>query len=141
MPDSQLINYLLFAALTAYVLADGWAQGGITLRNRQYIPPTEQPAINADLHGWLPLCYTLTCCCAAAASHEWRWLPIGLLLRLGLFDIILNRRKGDPLFAVGYSAQLDKALRKIAGTRADLLSAALRLSAAAAALVALWWLP
>ena len=57
----------------------------------------------------------------------------GVLLRVGLFDIIMNIRRRDPLFSVGYTAQLDRLLHTLAGSRADILSAGLRVVALAAA--------
>ena len=134
MLEYQLIAGIIFACLTLYVLLDGYAQGGITGRNRLYVPPKEQPAINTDLHLRLPLCYALTCVCAAGATYEWRWLAIGGLLRLALFDASLNLRKGDKLFALGSSAWSDKLL-----SRAPWLNPVLRGGALVAAVALLVW--
>ena len=127
--------FALFAVLMAYVLIDGTAQGGITARNRQYVPPVEQPAINTDLHRLLPLLFCLLLA-TMAAGWGWKWPLIGGLLRLALFDAALNRRKGDPLFATGRSAALDKLL-----ARAPALNPLLRTGALAAALALLFLLP
>ena len=122
----------LLAILLAFVAIDGWVQGGITARNRLYVPPSEQPAINRDLHLLAPLLYTLLLL-ALWLLAGWQWAVVGALLRVGLFDIILNLRKGDPLFFVGYTAHTDRLLRTLAGSRADILSAGLRVVALAAA--------
>lgn len=125
---------LLFAALLAYVCLDAWAQGGITLRNRRYVPPTEQPAVNTDLHWLLPACYAITCA-VAAAGFGWCWFAVGVLLRTAVFDPVLNRRKGDNLFALGSSSEVDRLLRRLGGRHAERLSAAVRVVALAAAIL------
>ena len=122
----------LLAILLAFVAIDATVQGGITLRNRLYVPPSEQPAINRDLHLLAPLLYTLLLL-ALWLLAGWQWAAAGALLRVGLFDPIMNLRKHDPLFSVGYTAQLDRLLRTLAGSRADILSAGLRVLALAAA--------
>ena len=126
MPDLQAIAILL--CLLAFVAVDGWVQGGITARNRLYIPASEQPAINTDLHLLAPLLYTLLLLTLWLLAG-WVWPVAGVLLRGGLFDPIMNIRRRDPLFFVGTSAQLDRLLRTLAGSRADILSAGLRVVA------------
>lgn len=117
--------------LLIYVLLDAVLQGRLTLRNRQYVPPSEQKGINLDLHVLSPALYALYT--YAVADLDWRLWLLALALRLGLFDPVLNLVKGDPLFAVGSSALTDKLLQKLAGARASWLSGAVRLAAVAAA--------
>lgn len=131
MSDSQVIKYIIFAGLVAYVLIDGTAQGGITGRNRQYVPPTEQPAINLDLHILLPALFGLLLA-ALWLGFGVKWPLIGGLLRLALFDAALSFRKKDPLFSVGTSAALDKFF-----ARFPALNPVLRIAALAAAVAGL----
>lgn len=99
----------LLALLVVYVLIDGYAQGGITLRNRQYVPMSEQPAVRIDLHWLMPLCYVILLV-VLSLWRGWLWAAEGALIRVALFDPILNLRKRDSLFAVGSSGWLDKFL-------------------------------
>ena len=124
------MSALLFAILLAFVAVDATVQGGVTLRNRRYVPLAEQTAVNTDLHLLSPLLYTLLLL-ALWLLAGWVWPVAGVLLRVGLFDVILNARRGDPLFFVGYTARTDQLLRTLAGRRAMLLSAGLRLVALA----------
>lgn len=117
------------AALLGSIVSSAWAQGGITLRNRLYVPPSEQAAINADLHYLLPVEYVMLCIIIARHTG-WHWLAIGLLLRVALFDAMLNYRKGDAPFSVGHSGRLDRLLTPAR-------SAVLRLAALAAAVALL----
>ena len=120
--------YALFAILLAFVAVDATVQGGITLRNRRYVPLAEQTAVNTDLHLLSPLLYTLLLLTLWLLAG-WVWPLAGALLRVGLFDVILNARRSDPLFYVGNTALVDKLLVAIAGSRADILSAGLRVLA------------
>lgn len=128
--------WLIFAALAFAVVCDAWAQGGITLRNRQYIPPSEQRAINTDLHLLLATTFFLSAGAAVAlAARQWEWIYVAGLLRLALFDPVLNTRKGDPLFATGGSAMTDRLLARVPAINPVLRVAAL---AAAVTVVALF---
>lgn len=118
----------LLAILLAFVAIDALVQGGITLRNRLYVPLAEQTAVNTDLHLLAPLLYTLLLV-TMWLLVGWQWAAAGALLRIGLFDPIMNIRRRDPLFFVGYTAQLDRLLRTLAGSRATILSAGLRVLA------------
>lgn len=117
--------------LLAYVLLDAVLQGRLTLRNRKFVPMSEQKGINLDLHVISPALYVLYI--YSVADLDWRLWLLAVVLRLGLFDPILNKVKGDPLFAVGSSALTDRLLRKLAGVRASWLSGAVRVAAVAAA--------
>lgn len=101
--------------IIAYVLLDGYAQGILTKLFRQYVPPKEQELINLALHKALPICYALFVISVARYAGG-EYLAIGLLVRIGLFDPVLNWAKRDPLFAVGSSATLDKLLRRLSPT-------------------------
>lgn len=117
--------------LLAYVLLDAVLQGRLTLRNRRYVPMSEQKAINLDLHIISPTLFVLYT--YAVAGLDWRLWLLALVLRLGLLDPVMNKVKGDPLFAVGSSALTDRLLRTLAGARASWLSGAVRLAAVAVA--------
>ncbi|WP_188559724.1 hypothetical protein [Hymenobacter glacieicola] len=101
-------------ALLCYVYIDARAQGALTLLSREFIPPTAQQRLNQPLHRAYPACYALLVFTVAFLMRNPWLLLAGVLVRVAVFDPILNWRKGDPAFAVGSSASTDKAIRFIA---------------------------
>jgi hypothetical protein len=98
--------------LVAYVLLDAYSQGLLNRLTRRYVPPVEQPTVNRALHVLYPACY---CILIGVVALKWglQWVSIGLLVRVALFDAVLNRTVGAHAFAVGQSAFLDKLLRRL----------------------------
>jgi len=118
-----------FVALLLYVVLDATAQGKLGLLNRQFVPPAAAPQVDLPLHKLYPACYAVLAL-PLAYFAGWHWLVVAGLLRLALFDVVLNAAKSDPLFAVGSSAWTDKAIRKLAPNKPEALSATLRILAA-----------
>lgn len=130
-----MINSIIipFIALLLYVILDATAQGKLGLLNRAYVPPAAAPQVDLPLHKLYPACYAVLAL-ALAYFAGWHWLVVAGLLRLALFDPILNAAKSDPPFAVGSSAATDKFLRRLAPAHPERLSATLRILAALLAL-------
>lgn len=118
-----------FIALLLYVVLDATAQGKLGLLNRAYVPPAAAPQVDLPLHKLYPACYAVLVL-ALACFVGWQWVIVGLLLRIALFDPVLNAAKSDPLFAVGSSAATDKLLRRLSPVHPERLSATLRIAAA-----------
>jgi len=123
--------YLLL--LPAYVLVDAYAQAHITMLFRLYVPPAHQELINQVLHRAIPLLYVLLT--VAVCRGWWPGYVVALLVRVALFDPVLNLVKGDFLFYVGSSAWLDKTLRQLTPeSGGELASVLLRVLALAGAI-------
>lgn len=125
-----------------YTLCDAVAQGTLNLINRQYVPMSEQPRRNFALHGCYGVCYVLLAISVAVATASFYVLLVAFLVRAGLFDVVLNLTKHDPLFSVGTSATTDKLVNRAAGllrTSPAIISGGLRVlcMVAAVALVVL----
>lgn len=98
--------------LLAYVLCDAYSQGLLNRLTRKYVPPSEQPTVNRSLHVLYPICYGLFVG-AVASKYGLHMLGIGLLMRVAVFDLVLNHTVDAPAFSVGQSAKLDRFLRKL----------------------------
>ena len=129
------MQWLYPALLAGYVAVDALAQGGITLRNRQFVPMSEQPAVNRDHHVLMPALYAMLALSVFLSDGRLEWLSLAAMLRVALFDPIISARKGDPLFALGTSALTDKILGRISQKWAV---PALRLVALLGAVYMLW---
>ncbi|MBG8552371.1 hypothetical protein [Hymenobacter guriensis] len=123
--------------LTLGVVVDARAQGLLNLLTRRYVPSTEQARVNVPLHYLYPWLYVLLLVSVGLEYRDglvWhvdRWV-IAALLRIALFDPVLNWSKGDPVFAVGSSALVDKLLRRLTpASEGRVASAFLRVAAAA----------
>lgn len=129
------MQWLYPALLTAYVGIDAVVQGRITKRNREYVPMSEQPAVSFDHHILMVTLYLLLAVAVFLSDHRLEWLSFAALLRLALFDILLNATKGDPLLALGSSANTD---RFLASLHLWWASIALRVACLAGAAYMLW---
>jgi hypothetical protein len=72
---------------------------------------------------------------------SWLHLAIALLVRVAVFDIVLNYAAGDKLFNVGQTAKTDKLLQWTAaklGLSASVLSAILKVISILLLLVVVW---
>ncbi|MBC6988571.1 hypothetical protein [Hymenobacter sp. BT491] len=96
------------------MLIDAFVQGRQTLRNRLYVPTSEQKSVNLDLHVLLPTLYALLS--IAVCGTDLHGYLIALAVRIVLFDPVVNIAKADPVFSVGESALLDLLLRLCADT-------------------------
>lgn len=119
-----MITWLLFLALVAYVALDATAQGKLTWVTREWVPMSAQDKVSVSLHWLYPACYAVLALVAAGLTHRWAWLLVALLLRLALFDPLLQWARGDKLFSLGSSSYLDRQL-----ARAPWMSMAVRLAA------------
>ena len=144
------MSAILFAL---YTLLSGAQQGIIIFLLREFVPPRYGIYINAAFHAGGALIYGLLVSYAAHVTHAplWPTVAIAVLLRIALFDPAVNlarswvaHREGrawEPVFAVGFSALFDRALRRVANALAlnpSALSAAVRVSALGAIAGLLW---
>ncbi|MBX0290098.1 hypothetical protein K3G63_06590 [Hymenobacter sp. HSC-4F20] len=119
----------LLVLLPVAVIIDAVAQGKLNLVTRQWVPPTAQKQVNLPLHYMYPWLYVLLVGAVYVATWNIAVLPVGLLLRLVLFDPALNYAKGDEMFAVGSSAATDNLLKLVAaklGVKPETISMLLR---------------
>ena len=91
----------------------------------RWAPPAEQDAVHLPLLMYYPACFGLLPCVVAVNSGS-HWIVVGGLLRLAVFDPVLNWTNRDPTFSVGSSACLDRLLTALAGRPALLLSSVVR---------------
>lgn len=120
--------YLLFWPALCIALAGG--QGWLLPAIRRTPPGTTEANQQAMALHWLPsAAYFLPLFLCPASVALWQWGLLAFAVRVALFDPVLNYFAGKPLFYVGFTAQSDKLLRTLAGSRATILSAVLRVVA------------
>ena len=127
--------WLPYAYWPAAVLLMAWLQGWLLPAIRRTPPGAEAGRQSFALH-WVG---------SAAYYLPWLLTPTLPLLacaaiaRLALFDPLLNAFSSRAMFYVGQTAATDKLLRKVAGGRAEALSAVLRLVAVGALGLGFWY--
>ena len=120
--------YLLFWPALCIALAGG--QGWLLPAIRRTPPGTTEANQQALALHWLPsAAYFLPLFLCPASVALWQWGLLAFAVRVALFDPVLNYFAGKPLFYVGFTAHTDRLLRTLAGSRADMLSAGLRVVA------------
>lgn len=110
MPDNQVINWLIYASLLLYVALDATGQGKFADLTREVVAPTKQPAVDLVLHRIYPAKYVVVALMLWAATSWWAWLPVAGLLRLAVFDPVLQWSRKDKLWSLGTSARFDQLL-------------------------------
>lgn len=123
---------LLFWPLLA--AAQALSQGALLPAIRRTPPGPEADAQASALHGWGTVAYGLPMVLIPWLPLPWvAWVGAAFLSRALVFDPVLNKAAGRPVFEVGQTAWSDKLLRRIAPARPERLRAALWLLCVAAA--------
>jgi hypothetical protein len=103
--------HLLFWPLFASLLAAGQ---GLLMPAIRRTPPSPEAGRQAFALHWLfTIAYVLPYFLCPASVPVWKWLLVGFMARLVLFDLVLNYFAGDPVLAVGQTAWTDRAMRKV----------------------------
>lgn len=135
----------MFPALAFWLAFTGlmaWGQGKL-MPTLKTVPPNTHEASrnNFALHWVLGAAWALFGLPIWYYSQRWELAVMGVLVRIAIFDIVLNAAEGSPLFAVGGEANTDKILRAIAaffGWNVQVLSAVFKALALLVLAVGMW---
>ncbi|WP_324671023.1 hypothetical protein [Hymenobacter sp. GOD-10R] len=109
------------------VCLEALAQARLNLVTREWVPPFEQKRVSLALHYLYPLLYGLLA--ISVVRSWWPGYVLAVLVRLAMFDVILNLGKKLPPFTVGTSALTDDLLRHVWPEHPERLSMVVRIGA------------